>query len=157
MYISTWPYITGAFTSVIQISCNVRECNIGFFTKFSENPRINSLPTGQPSGWVYFSPDAHSERAWQLWWIGVAPGLQGQGIGGKLLAAVEGRVAAAGGRLLLIETSSLGSFEKTRGFYANRGYAECGCIPDFYAEGDGKVIFAKRVAAETTEDKGEGI
>lgn len=97
-------------------------------------------PLDDPSGWVYFSPDAHSNRAWQLWWIGVAPNRQQQGIGSKLIQFVEKWVQGAGGRLLLVGTSSL---LRTRIFYTKQGYAECGCIPDFYADGNGKLIFAK--------------
>ena len=37
------------------------------------------------------------------------------------------------------------AFDGVRRFYAKRGYAECGRVPDFYAEGDGKVIYAKRM------------
>jgi ribosomal protein S18 acetylase RimI-like enzyme len=83
---------------------------------------------------------------WQLWWIGVSPERQGRGIGDQLLRFVEGRVREAGGKLLLIETSSTPALEPTRQFYAKRGYAECGTIPDFYGDGDGKVIYMKRVS-----------
>jgi hypothetical protein len=32
-------------------------------------------------------------------------------------------------------------------FYGRHGYHECGRVPEFYAPGDDKVIFAKRVEA----------
>jgi ribosomal protein S18 acetylase RimI-like enzyme len=103
-------------------------------------------PDGPPTGWVYFAPTATADGVWDLWWIGVAPAPQGRGIGGELLRSVEAHVRAAGGRLLLIETSSLPALDPTRRFYARHGYAECGRVPDFYADGDAKVIYAKRVA-----------
>jgi len=103
-------------------------------------------PASTPSGWVYFAPNAHADRVWDLWWIGVDPARHGQGIGGQLLGSVEAQVREAGGRVLIIETSTQPALDPTRRFYASKGYAECGRIPDFYAEGEGKVIFAKRMA-----------
>lgn len=103
-------------------------------------------PAGPPAGWVYFSLNAMANQIWDLWWIGVAPLRQGQGIGDKLLQFVEGHARSAGGRVLIIETSSLPKLERTRNFYAKRGYVVCGQVPDFYADGDDKVIFAKRLA-----------
>jgi GNAT superfamily N-acetyltransferase len=98
-----------------------------------------------PAGWVYFSPVANADGVWNLWWIGVDPGRQKGGVGGAMLAAVEGHVRAAGGRLLLIETSATPAFDPVRRFYAARGYADCGTIPDFYGPGDGKVTYSKRL------------
>ena len=97
------------------------------------------------SGWVYFAPDPNSERVWNLWWIGVAPDEQGRGVGSELMAAVEADVTATKKTVLVVETSSQPLLEKTRRFYARRGYSECGRVPDFYGEGDDKVIFAKRL------------
>ena len=110
-------------------------------------------PAGPPAGWAYFAPAAKADQVWDLWWIGVAPTRQGEGIGGELLRFVEAHVRAVGGRLLLIETSSLPTFDPIRRFYAKRGYVECGRVPDFYAEGDDKMIYAKRIADRAS---GEG-
>ncbi len=105
-------------------------------------------PVDTPAGWVYFSPVAMADRVWNLWWIGVAPARQGQGIGGQLLQSVESHVQSAGGRILIIESSALPRFDSTRQFYTRRGYLECGRVPDFYADGDDKVIFVKRMAEQ---------
>lgn len=102
-------------------------------------------PGGPPVGVVYFGPDAMADRKWDLWMIAVAPDRQGQGIGGELLRSAEAHVLARGGRLLLIDTSSLPKYDATRVFYAKHGYAEVARIPDFYTDGDCKVIYAKRI------------
>lgn len=102
--------------------------------------------TGRPEAWVYFSRNPMTNQIWDLWWIGVSPGRQGEGIGDKLLKFVEEYVRSANGRSLIIETSSLPKLERTRRFYAKRGYVLCGQVPDFYADGDDKVIFAKRTS-----------
>ncbi len=107
---------------------------------------------GLPAAWVYFAPTPNANGVWDLWWIGVAPSHQGRGVGGELLRFVETQVRASDGRLLVIETSSQPKFDRTRRFYARHGYAECGRVPDFYADGDGKVIYAKRLARRANED-----
>lgn len=101
---------------------------------------------GTPDGFAYFAPTAMTDRTWELWWIAVEPGRQGKGLGGRLLEFVEGEVRKAGGRILLIETSSLPHYLPTRNFYLKHGYEQSGCIPDFYADGDDKVIFAKHMS-----------
>lgn len=100
---------------------------------------------GPPVGWAYFAPDPHADRAWNLWWIGVHPAAQGGGAGRALLRHAEQIAAAAGAAMLVIETSSLPAQARARRFYASSGYHDCGRIPDFYAEGDAKVVFARRI------------
>lgn len=100
-----------------------------------------------PSGFVYYAPTAMTDRTWELWWIAVDQRRHGRGIGGRMLAEVERDVRHLGGRLLLIETSSTPAYVPTRGFYLKHGYVEAARIPDFYADGDDKVIFAKRITS----------
>ena len=106
-------------------------------------------PGAAPAGWVYFAPTEKADGVWDLWWIGVAPARQGEGIGGDLLRSVEAHARTAGGRLLVVETSSQPALEPTRRFYVRQGYTECGLVPDFYADGDGKLIYAKRIDGAT--------
>ena len=102
-------------------------------------------PGSAPVGVVYFGPNDMGERTWDLLWISVAPDRQGRGIGGGLVRFAEARIREAGGRLLVIDTSSLPRFDATHAFYGKHGYDEVARIPDFYADGDSKVIFAKRM------------
>lgn len=102
---------------------------------------------GPLPGFVYLAPTAMTDRTWELWWIAVDKSLQGKGLGTKLLAGVEAAVRAANGRLLLIETSSTPLYDPTRKFYLKHGYAEAAVIPDFYCDGDGKVVYSKRVTS----------
>ena len=100
---------------------------------------------GTPVGIAYFAPKEFTDRVWELLMIAVDAPRQRQGIGSRMLLAVEDAVRAADGRLLLIETSSKTSFERTRQFYRKHGYAEVAQIPDFFADGDGKASFVKRM------------
>ena len=108
---------------------------------------LTSVSAGdRAEGFAYFAPASMTDRTFELWWIAVAPECQGRGAGARLLRAAEDAVRAAGGRLLVIETSSTALYEPTRGFYRKFGYAEVATVPDWYAEGDSKVLFSKRLA-----------
>ena len=98
-----------------------------------------------PTGFVYYAPTAMTDRTWELWWIVVKKDHQGSGVGGQALKAVEGLIRDAGGRLLLIETSSTPPYEPTRRFYVKHRYVVSAQIPDFYADGDDKVVFWKKL------------
>jgi ribosomal protein S18 acetylase RimI-like enzyme len=101
---------------------------------------------GHAAGWAYYAPDPYAANVWNLWWIGVHPAAHGTGLGRLLLEHVEGVVAASQGRILVIETSDHPPMARARAFYAGAGYGERGRIPDFYADGESKVIFSRRVS-----------
>jgi GNAT superfamily N-acetyltransferase len=100
---------------------------------------------GAPAAFAYYAPAPMTDRTWYLYWIAVRRGLQGGGVGGELLARAEEDVRRAGGRLLLIETSSLPHYERTRAFYLKHGYELHAVLRDFYADGDDMVVFSKRL------------
>ncbi len=100
---------------------------------------------GEPVGFVYYAPAPLTDRTWYLYWIVVSRSQQRQGWGSRLLRHVEDELRAIGARLLLIETSATPTYAPTRAFYRKHGYQECAVIPDFYADGDGMVIFARRL------------
>ena len=105
-------------------------------------------------GAAYFGPESHSDRVWNLYFLAVAKQHQGEGTGSALMAYIEGDLRQRGARvakLLLIETSSVESFEPTRAFYRKHGYVEEARIRDYYGPDDDKVVFWKRL-----DDRGSG-
>jgi GNAT superfamily N-acetyltransferase len=100
---------------------------------------------GKPIGFVYYAPTPMTEGTWHLFWIFVDKNIQAKGLGARLLKHTEEDIRAAGGRLLIIETSSLPHYELTRRFYLKHGYDQPAVVPDFYAEGDGMVVFTKKL------------
>jgi len=52
-------------------------------------------------------------------------------------------VQEMGGKLLVVETSSQPKYEPTRKFYLRHHYEESAHIKDYYAPGDGLVIYTK--------------
>ncbi len=95
---------------------------------------------------VYAAPERMTEGTWNMLLIAVHPDRQRAGLGAALVAAAERAVAARGGRLLLVETSSLPDFEGARAFYRGQGYEREALIRDFYQAGEDKVVFRKTLA-----------
>ncbi len=101
-----------------------------------------------PLGVAYYAPAPAADRTWYLTMIAVRPASQGQGRGAALMQHVEQDLHARGQRLLLVETSGLPAYARTRAFYANCGYDEEARVRDFYAAGEDMVLFRKALAAD---------
>ncbi len=98
-------------------------------------------------GIAYCEMERMTEGTWNLQLIAVRPDRQRQGRGAALLNHVEQRLAIGGGRILLVETSGLPDFDRTRAFYRKCGYGEEARIRDFYQTGDDKIVYRKVLAA----------
>lgn len=98
---------------------------------------------GGPVGVAYFAPERMTDGTWNLYMLAVHPDHQRQGRGSALVRHIERLLATRGVRQLLIETSGLESFERTRDFYLALGYHEEARIREFYKSGDDKVVFRK--------------
>jgi ribosomal protein S18 acetylase RimI-like enzyme len=100
---------------------------------------------GRVAGFVYYAPAAMTDRTWYLWWIVVSKQIHARGVGGRLLQHAEDGARAAKGRLMMVETSGLPSYNLTRKFYLKHGYEEAAVLKDYYADGHDMVIFRKRL------------
>ena len=96
------------------------------------------------AGFGYCRREPLTEGTWNLLAIGVRSAQQGLGIGATLMKHVEESLADE--RLLIVETSGLDSFSKTRSFYTRCGYELVATIPEYWSEGDDKVIFSKKLS-----------
>jgi ribosomal protein S18 acetylase RimI-like enzyme len=106
---------------------------------------------GGPVGVAYYAPERMTDRTWNLYMIAVHPARQGQGRGTSLLRHVERDLIARGARLLLVDTSSLPEFERTRAFYRKCGYEEEARIREFWKAGDDKIIYRKALPAASED------
>lgn len=100
---------------------------------------------GEVLGYACYGHNTVTLASYDLYWIAVRPNLQGQGIGRELLRAVESRIAAAGGQQIYIETSHRPDYAPTRIFYERCGYALEGVLRDYYAPGDDRAIYVRRI------------
>jgi len=96
-------------------------------------------------GVAYYVPEQLTDGTWNLLLIAVDPDEHGNGIGSALMQFVEAELARQAVRLLLVETSGLPEFDRTRSFYEMLGYEREAQIRDYYAAGDDKIIFRKRL------------
>ncbi len=99
------------------------------------------------AGYACFGAAPGTVGTYDLYWIATDPALHGAGYGRALLSGVERALTERGARLVVAETSSRDSYAATRGFYARCGYEAAATVADFYAPGDGRVLYTKRVDA----------
>lgn len=104
---------------------------------------------GEAAGYACWGPTPGTRGTWDLYWIAAAPRFQGLGVGRALLTAAEKALSAEGGRLCVVETSSLPQYEPARRFYLRSGYREAARISDFYQPGDAKVVYTKAFGPAT--------
>jgi ribosomal protein S18 acetylase RimI-like enzyme len=96
-------------------------------------------------GYICFGPTPMTAATWDLYWIAIAPDMQGQGLGKQLYAAFAEVVRDRGGRQVRIETSSQEIYAATGGFYERLGFELAGKLRDFYAIGDDLLIFYRAI------------
>ncbi|MDD4101424.1 MAG: GNAT family N-acetyltransferase [Kiritimatiellae bacterium] len=100
---------------------------------------------GQVIGYTSFGPVPCTESSFDWYWLAVRPDFQGLGIGKQLLQHVLNRSKAMGGSQLFCETSARPQYATTRAFYERMGFTLCEVLEDFYAPGDGRATYCKRL------------
>lgn len=98
-----------------------------------------------PLGYACFGPIPCTLASWDLYWIAVRPQLKGRGIGRMLMRRLEAAARAEGARAMYIETSARPQYDPTRAFYLACGYRIEHVFQDFYAPGDGRAVYVKRL------------
>ncbi|CAH1001498.1 hypothetical protein LEM8419_02401 [Neolewinella maritima] len=86
-----------------------------------------------------------TEGTYNIYLIAVHPSMQGRGIGSRLMTYVENALRQTGQRILLVETSGLAVFARTRSLSHKLAYTEEARIREFYAAGEDKVVFWKKL------------
>jgi ribosomal protein S18 acetylase RimI-like enzyme len=98
------------------------------------------------AGYACFGPIPATVTSYHLYWIAVAPACQARGIGRALLGRVEAAIREGVGTRLYVETSSRLQYAPTREFYERTGFRQAALLPDYFAPGDGKIIYEKLVS-----------
>lgn len=115
----------------------------GFLGQEQTEDRWLALDDGEPVAVAYFAPERMTSGTWNLYLIAVRADRQGRGYGAMLIDHIERALAAEGARVLIVETSGLPSYERTRAFYDRCGYEREARIRDFYQAGEDKIVFWK--------------
>jgi len=101
--------------------------------------------SSEVAGYICYGPTPLTEGTWDLYWAAVDQEWRGRGVGKALWEAAEKNIRQSQGRLAIIETSSKPEYEETRRFHSSRGYQIVCTVADFYAPGDDKLIYLKRL------------
>jgi GNAT superfamily N-acetyltransferase len=111
----------------------------------AQDPSYTALAAeidGRVAGWICWGPTPCTLGTWDLYWMAVAPSLQGTGVGTALIREMEHRLAGLA-RVIVVETAGRADYAGTRAFYEARGYRAVATIPDFYAPGDDQIAYVK--------------
>jgi ribosomal protein S18 acetylase RimI-like enzyme len=139
---------TGAFNDV-EVGCAVELLGIVLDDPNQKDYIVAvAEDDGRAVGYVLYGPVPLTEGNFDLYWIATDPRVQGRGFGRKLLAHAEADARTRGGRMICLETSSQGGYERTRLFYEQAGYVEESRILDFYHPGDDRITYVKRFSTK---------
>lgn len=100
---------------------------------------------GTPVAFLYAEPERMSDGAWNMLAVAVSAAARRAGVARLLIGAFERELAEDGARVLVVETTTLPEFAPARALYPALGFQVAGEIRDFYADGEHKIIFAKRL------------
>lgn len=101
----------------------------------------------QVAGYILYGPVPLTEGNFDIYWIATDPAVQGKGLGRQLMTFAETDAQSRGARMICLETSSQGGYERTRRFYDQAGYIQESCIRDFYKPGDDRLTYVKRFSS----------
>ena len=100
---------------------------------------------GRLVGYTCYGPIPCTLAGFDLYWIAVHPDYQSRGVGRQLLQLTERKIKEAGGERIYVDTSQRIQYASTRAFYERCGYLLESLLVDFYAPGDGKIIYCKKL------------
>jgi GNAT superfamily N-acetyltransferase len=108
-------------------------------------PYVLTEEDGTVAAYACFGKNPMTKATYDLYWIATRADRMGKGYGRAMVAFIAEQVRRAGGKLLVIETSSQESYGSTRLFYDKIGAALAATLPDYYDEGDDKLIYLLRI------------
>lgn len=100
---------------------------------------------GKTIAFTNFGEIPCTHKRFDIYWIVVDNEQRGKGLGKILIAETEKRIRELGGEIAYLETSSTEKYLPTRKFYESLKYDKEVVMKDFYANGDDKVIYSKRL------------
>ena len=108
----------------------------GYFFAFAER-------SGNVIAYVCYGPIPCTANSFDIYWIAVHSDEQKHGLGKWLMTLTEDLIRHQNGRRIYVETSGRPDYLPTRHFYDRCGYSPVAELPEFYGEGDSKVIYLK--------------
>jgi ribosomal protein S18 acetylase RimI-like enzyme len=100
---------------------------------------------GVTAAYSCFGSIAMSKTSYDLYWIATHNDFRGKGIGRKLIDETCNQARRMGCSILIAETSGLEHYSPTRAFYISNNFELEARLKDFYAMGDDKLFYTKRI------------
>ena len=94
-------------------------------------------------GFVCYGPTPFTDRVWELYWICVDRKLQRSGVGREMVQRLSDDLQRCAARAIYLETSNSEAYQAARAFYEREGFECIAQLGDFYAAGEGKLIYRK--------------
>ena len=129
----------------IEVAIEVIEDTLAFPEKKEYYTFCAVEDNGDIAGFICFGPIPMTDRSYDLYWIAVDEKFSRNGIGKKLLKAMEDFVVNEKARRIYIDTSSTAPYMAARTFYENHGFRLVTVLQDFYRLDDDKIIFMKEI------------
>jgi hypothetical protein len=99
---------------------------------------------GKIVGNLIFGRDYYGEDVYEFKWMAIDPTIKGKATIFKSLMLSGEALLKTEGRIFYLYTSDTENERKTQELFLQLGYEKIGVIPDYWDDGDGKVIFSKR-------------
>jgi ribosomal protein S18 acetylase RimI-like enzyme len=96
-------------------------------------------------GFTCFGPIEGTANRFDLYWIAVSPTAQGKGLGRDLLRQSMTAARRLGATHLFIDTSTRADYAAAHALYEAQGFTRMGTLADYYADGDGKALFGRKL------------
>ena len=119
--------------------CDAEEDYLLLVAEFTGEGKDDAL-----AGYICYGPASFADGVSEIYWIIVADGFKGRGVGRALVEYLEGILKEEGLRMLVAETSGTADYEVARSFYKKLGFVEEARIEGFFKAGDDKVFFVNR-------------
>ncbi len=95
------------------------------------------------NGFACYGPIPFADHVWDLYWICVERKHQRNGVGRELIHRMSEDLNLRSARGIYLETSDSEAYRAARAFYEREGFECVAHIADFYARGEGKIIYRK--------------
>jgi ribosomal protein S18 acetylase RimI-like enzyme len=102
-------------------------------------------PGDELDGFTCFGPIDGTKNRFDLYWIAVSRTTQGRGLGRRLLVESMAAARALSATHMFIDTSTRLDYAPAHALYEGLGFERMGTLVDFYADGDGKALFGRRL------------
>lgn len=116
-----------------------------FNNPVSEEIWFTGVINKQPIALGYCVPEKLTEGTYNLYALAVHADAQKKGVGKDMMKYIEDLLRANSERVLIVETSSDPSQYAACEFYKSLKYIQVAVIPDFWKDGEDKVVFWKKL------------